>query len=172
MAIHHELDLTGRNSAQGQSAEAEFLALASSHGYAVRNATPHEDRTKHFDFVLLKDGKALKVEVKSKKSFCIWHKEQRTKNFFLVEFTGVAGYAGWLYGEADLVAFQEENGFYLVPRKTLVEIAEAKCDRKKWVDHRENMLYKNYGRRDRLDEVSAILVNDVIATRNFTFWKK
>lgn len=50
-------------------------------------------------------------------------------------------------------------------------IVEKLCS-EEFVDHRENMLYKTYGRRDRQDEVSAILVNDVIATRNFSFWKK
>ena len=171
MAIHHELDTTGRMAAQGQNAEDEFIALARAQGYAVRMATSYEDRIKHFDCVLLKNGKSHKVEIKSKKNFCIWHKGRRIKDFFLVEFVGVAGHAGWLYGEADLVAFQEENGFYLVPRKTLVEVAEKLCS-EEFVDHRENMLYKTYGRRDRKDEVSAILVNDVIVTRNFGFWKK
>lgn len=171
MAIHHELDLTGRNASQGQSAEDAFCSLARAQGYAIRMATPHEDRIKHFDCVIFKNGKSYKIEIKSKKNFCVWHKERRTKDFFLVEFVGVTGHAGWLYGEANLVAFEVENGFYLVPRKTLVEIAEAKCS-KQFVDHRENMLYKTYGRRDRQDEVSAILVNDIIATRNFSFWKK
>jgi len=27
------------------------------------------------------------------------------KDFFLVEFVGVTGHAGWIYGNADLVAF-------------------------------------------------------------------
>lgn len=171
MAIHHELDTTGRCAAMGETAEQQFVAIAKAHGYTVTQATPNQDRLDHFDYTIAKDGKAFKVEVKSKKGFGIYHNGRRTTDFFLVEFVGVAGFAGWLYGKADLVAFQEENGFYLVPRKTLVEVAEAKCS-EEFVDRRENMLYKTYGRRDRQDEVSAILVNDIIATRNFSFWKK
>lgn len=172
MAIHHELDLTGRMSAQGQAAENVFFDLAASKGYRVQLADRYQETREHWDCRLTKDGSpSLTVEIKSQKSFSIFHNGKRTKDFFLVEFVGVAGHAGWLYGKANLVAFEVENGFYLVPRKTLVEIAEAKCS-PQFVDRRENMLYKTYGRRDRQDEVSAILINDVISTRNFSFWKK
>lgn len=169
MAIHHELDTTGRCAEMGATAENQFIALAKSQGYTVTPATSHQDRIEHFDFIISKGGKSIKVEVKSKKGFSVLHNGRRTNSFFLVEFVGVAGFAGWLYGKADLVAFQESNGFYLVPRKTLAEVAEAKCS-EEFVERRENMLYKTYGRRDRQDEVSAILINDILITRNFSFW--
>jgi hypothetical protein len=92
-------------------------------------------------------------------------------NFFLVEFLGVAGYAGWTFGKADVFAFEETNGFYLVPANTFREVAEKLCT-KNWVSDKKDMLYNRYGRKDRLDEVSAILQSDIIATRNFAFWKK
>lgn len=172
MAIHHELDATGRMATQGQNAENLFFSLAKSKGYKVEIASPYQETREHWDCRLSKDGSpSLTVEIKSQKSFSILHNGRRTKDFFLVEFVGVTGHDGWLYGKANLVAFEVENGFYLVPRKTLVEIAEKLCS-KEFVDRKENMLYKTYGRRDRQDEVSAILLNDVIATRNFSFWKK
>jgi hypothetical protein len=125
----------------------------------------------HFDFLIEKGEKRYKVEVKSKKGFSILHNGRMTRDFFLVEFVGVTGYKGWLYGQADLVAFEEENGFYLVPRKTLAEVSGKLC-KLDWVDHKTQMLYKTYGRKDRQDEVSAILINDILVTRNFSFWKK
>lgn len=156
---------------QGRSAENVFIAMAKSKGYTVTLANPHQERVEHWDVRLEKSGSpSLTVEIKSAKSFPILHKGERTKNFFLLENKGVSGHDGWLWGKANVVAFEAENGFYIVPRKTLVEIFQKKCA-KEWVDRREFMLYKTYGRRDRQDEVSAILISDVTATRNFSFWK-
>ena len=171
MSIHHHLDTSGRCAAMGQSAEDTFAALAKEQGFTVKKSSDHQDRIEHFDFLIEKGGKRYRVEVKSKKGFSILHKGRMIRDFFLLEFVGVTGRAGWLYGQADLVAFQEENGFYLVPRKTLVEVGEKLCTRE-WVDDKKQMLYKNYGRKDRQDEVSAILVNDILVARNFSFWKK
>ena len=172
MPIHHQqFDPTGFDFRKGQNAEDSFHILAKSKGYAVRESRPDEDRIGHYDFVISKDGKSYKVEVKSKKLFHIRHKGRMISDFFLVEFVGVAGFAGWSYGQADLFAFEEENGFYLVPAKTFREVAEKLCSNE-WVTDKKDMLYKRYGRKDRQDEVSAILLNDVIITRNFSFWKK
>jgi hypothetical protein len=94
-----------------------------------------------------------------------------TKDFLLIEWKGITGHDGWIWGKADLIAFERQDGFYMIPRKTLLELGQKLCA-ETWVDRREEMLYKTYGRRDRQDAVSAILLNDVIATRNFSFWKK
>lgn len=155
----------------GQNAENAFAVLAISKGYLVRESNPNEDRIGHYDFTLSKGGKNLKVEVKSKKMFRILHKGRMIADFFLVEFLGVAGFAGWTYGKADVFAFEWDNGFYLVPSRTFREVAEKLCTNE-WVTDKKNMLYKRYGRKDRQDEVSAILISDITDTKNFSFWKK
>lgn len=156
---------------KGQNAEDIFCALAKSKGYSVTLANPRQERIEHWDCLLSKDGKSLKVEIKSKKMFHLFHRGRTISDFFLVEFLGVAGYAGWSYGKADVFAFEWDNGFYLVPAKTFREVAERLCSNE-WVIDKKNMLYKRYGRKDRQDEVSAILISDITDTKNFSFWKK
>lgn len=170
MAIHHELDLSGRANSQGQSAESLFVELAKKHGHRVTPANSYQERIEHWDFLLTKE-KNLRVEVKSLKTFAVLHNGRMTKDFLLIEWKGVSGHDGWIWGKADLIAFERQDGFYMVPRKTLLELGEKLCSQE-WVDRRENMLYKQYGRKDREDCVSAILLGDLIATRNFSFWKK
>ena len=50
-----------------------------------------------------------------------------------VEFNNVNGNDGWLYGEADYIAFERQNNFTLVNRKELVKIAEELVDLKNTV---------------------------------------
>jgi len=171
MAIHHYLDTTGRAAAIGVRAEDAFEALAKASGFAVEKSTRNQDMREHWDFRITKDGKSHRVEVKGEKDFAVLSNGQMTRDFFLVEFVGVTGHAGWLYGQADLVAFEKNGGFYVVPRNTLVSVAEKLCSTD-WVKEKRHMLYKSYGREGRQDEVSAILINDIIATRSFSFWKK
>jgi len=170
MAIHHELDLSGRANSQGENAESLFVELAKKHGHKVTPANTHQERVEHWDFLLTKE-KNLRVEVKSLKTFAVLHNGRMTKDFLLIEWKGVSGHDGWIWGKADLIAFERQDGFYIVPRKTLLELGEKLCSQE-WVDRREDMLYKQYGRKDREDCVSAILLGDIIATRNFSFWKK
>lgn len=167
MAIQHRLDKDGRDFRAGENTEAAFERLIKSKGYSVRESTKDEDRLEHFDFTISKGKASYRVEVKGKKRFKIFDRGRKTSEFLLVEFTGVTGHKGWLYGNADLVAFQMANdGFLVVPRKTLVKIAEEKCSPEE-VDRRDDMLYKSYGRKDREDRVSAIRVSDIIETNNY-----
>ena len=170
MAIHHPLDLSGKSNSQGQNAESLFVELAKKQGFRVTPANNHQERIEHWDFLLTKE-KNLRVEVKSLKTFGVLHNGRMTKDFLLIEWKTVTGHDGWIYGKADLIAFERQDGFYLVPRKTLLDLAEKLCA-EIWVDKRENMLYRQYQRKERKDIVSAILLSDVIETRNFSFWKK
>lgn len=171
MAIHHHLDTTGRAATIGMRAEDSFVAQAKLQGFTVQKSNHHQDIREHWDFLITQGGKSQRVEVKGEKDFAILHNGQMTRDFFLVEFVGVTGHDGWLYGKADLVAFEKGGGFYIVPRTTLVAVAEKLCSTE-WVTEKKKMLYKSYGREGRQDEVSAILISDILATRSFSFWKK
>lgn len=156
---------------KGQSAEDVFCALAKAKGYSVTLANPHQERIEHWDCLLTKDGKSLKVEIKSKKNFGILRNGQMIRDYLLVEFAGISGERGWLYGKADLIAYEQEKSFLLVGREYLLSVACEKCSAE-WVERREQMLYRNYGRKDRLDQVSAILLLDLQDKNKFCFWKK
>lgn len=171
MATMNHLDTTGSAFEAGQKTEDRFAAIARASGYSVTNANSRQERIDHFDFIIQRDKGPLRVEVKGIKNFAILHNGRMTKDFFLIEWVGVAGFQGWIDGKADIIAFEREDGFYLVPRKTLLNVASRLCS-SDLVSSREKMLYKSYRRNGRMDEVSAILISDILATRNFTFWKK
>jgi hypothetical protein len=170
MAIHHELDLSGRANLQGESAESLFADLAKKHGFKVTPANSYQERIEHWDFLLTKE-KNLRVEVKSLKTFAVLHNGRMTRNYLLVEFAGVSGQRGWVYGKADFIAYELKDYFLLVSREYLLAVACKKCSAE-WVDKREEMLYRNYGRKDRLDQVSAILISDIEDKNKFCLWKK
>lgn len=161
MAHHYQQDTTGSDFKRGSDVEDKFAAIARSYGYSVKEATRKQDMLEHFDFILQKDGKApVTVEVKSMKNWPILHNGKSTKDFVIVEFRGITGHWGWLYGSAHWVAFERQDHFLLIPRSDLERISLKKVGTD-WVERRENMLYNLYGRKDRLDEVSALLVSDI-----------
>lgn len=172
MAHQNTFDTTGVCFSQGQKAEDIFASVAKQKGFNVSPANKREELSEHFDFwVVSPQGKKLKVEVKSQRAFPVVNNGKLVRDFVLVEFQGVTGHKGWLYGKSDLIAFEYGDGFYLVPRSTVVQVAEKLCNGN-FVDRKEHMLYNRYNRKGREDEVSAILLNDLIVTRNFSFWKK
>ncbi len=157
---------------KGENAERSFEQLALLNGYNITPATPQQERFEHWDFRITKDsGCNLTVEVKSKKAFPILdEKGEKTFDFVLLELLGITGKDGWLYGKANIIAFEWSNGFYLVPRTTLIQLVDSKLNRKR-VDSKDKMLYKLYAREGRKDLCTAVLLNDIVATRNFSFWK-
>lgn len=111
--------------AMGTQAEQNFLRFCSSHkNIKIRKATKYENMVLHYDFVVnVKDHKYHRVEVKAIKS------RRRglppDPRVIFVELKDIHGNPGWLYGKADLIAFQQIDGFLLVPREFLVKRVET-----------------------------------------------
>ena len=79
-----------------------------------------------------------------------------------VEFNNVNGNDGWLYGEADYIAFERQNNFTLVNRKELVKIAEELVDLKNTVSSSKLAKYKAYRRYGRSDLISMMELDKII----------
>ena len=171
MAHHNEQDKSGRCFEQGQKAEDFFADIARSKGYQVQSANRFQETREHWDFLLVGKTQSFKVEVKSKKAFPVFHNGKKTFDWILVEFSGITGHAGWMYGKADHVAFEMDDHFLSIPRTQLVALAEnlISTDR---VSRKEEMLYKSYGRQGRQDEVGGVLVSDLLMYGNCWKWEK
>lgn len=159
------------DTARGNASEEAFRNLAIKNGFSVVKSTVEDDRHRHFDFIITKNT-PLRIEVKGLKRFPILNNDRTTNHFLLIEWANVNGKQGWIFGDADLIAFEREDGFMLIPRRHLMEVAKKLCKDGKNVARREEMLYNYYTRDGRDDRVSAIMIDDIVATRQFKFWRK
>lgn len=149
----------------GNQAELSFYNLMVAKGNSCEKAPAELDMHGHVDFII--NGQH-KVEVKGLKR--AKRSDSSTKNDWIyVEFKNVRGDAGWLYGKADYIAFEQPDGFIVVPRIKLLEYAETHC-KLEWVNRPAP--YKSYRRRDRPDEhVSVIILSDMIRDIPHAYFK-
>ena len=110
------------------------------------------------------------MDVKSKKR--VSRKTENVQDDLIwIEFRTVRDTKGWLFGSADLIAFENQNGFKIVERKTLVRVINKLVKIHVKVDKPEDALYKVYTRKGRPDEITLIKTND-LAPILWDEWKK
>ena len=157
---------------RGDQAEGLFLKSASSRGYSYKKSSQDEDINEHWDYLIEKDGKSWKVEVKAMKRI------QRTDSnvqdeWIWIELHGVRQYdAGWLYGsKADVIAFEMKDSFILVKRDDLIELVERVVNFNTRVNSASEARYKIYQRPGRPDKISLI-ESKYLKTIQNTEWNK
>lgn len=152
----------------GDKAENAFMKIAKSNGLEISESSRHENMRKHIDYWVWKpDSKDKKwsVDVKSRKRTNRKDKSVQDDLVWL-EFQNVNGNKGWLYGEADVIAFERADDFILVNRKTLVEAAEKLVDQNTLVNSANKAKYNLYKRFDRDDRVSMVEMKDILALKH------
>lgn len=162
MAYKNKYDQTGSAFEMGEKAESIFVSTMKKHNFSIRPSSRDEE-FKHIDFhVTDSKGSSFSVEVKSRKK--IKRGDDKVNDELVwVEFKNVRGMRGWLYGSADLVAFEREFDFLLVSRKLLARMCEKLCDLTKINTNPKMPLYTGYQRRDRDDLVSLIKMSDIVS---------
>ena len=157
----------------GQEAEETFAELAELNGYIVEEATSYSNIVEHIDFNLTsRQGISdFSVDVKARKKSRrgdTWYVDQ----MIWVEFHNVAGKKGWLYGEADKIAFEREKDFAIVDRKDLTKFCE-RAVAPIFVKSPAESLYKIYRRKTRKDVISKVLMIDIVdEIENIIYWNK
>lgn len=136
---------------EAEKAFAEFFDV-------FKFASPEHDINGHWD-VEIDVGTKIKVDVKSLK------KENRydaftNENFHWIEIKNVMGKKGWLYGEADMFAFELEDYWVMVEKKALQDFIANKCKGKKIGTIKS--VYDLYRRKDRKDVVVKIKTIDLM----------
>ena len=150
---------------EGEQGEKRFKKIIESFGLLVREASFKENVHQHIDFFVegktdkLRDFK-FSVDVKARKRTSRGSNEY-DEEYTWVEFKNVQGRKGWLYGEADKIAFEVEKGFLMVDREDLVKWCEEKVDFKKSVRTAASAIYKVYTRKGRDDLITRIKTKDI-----------
>jgi hypothetical protein len=154
----------------GQSAESQFASVAQTKGWKIVEASKEGNIEDHYDYEISKDDHHYRVDVKSKKRV-----SRKTGNvqddFIWVEFRTVRDTKGWLFGSADLIAFENQNGFKIVERKALVRVINKLVKLHVKVSKPEDALYKVYTRKGRPDEITMIKASDLDSIL-WDEWKK
>lgn len=99
----------------------------------------------------------IKVDVKAQP------KGKQSHSYRWVEITNVRGASGWLYGKADIIAFEYDEYWMLVPRRALVRLVESKLQgavtSKDWSGNPQP--FHTHTRTDRADVVTMVPVVDL-----------
>jgi hypothetical protein len=154
----------------GQGAESQFAELAMKHGWIISPASGQSNINEHFDYLMTKDGRTFKVEVKSLKR--VNRRDANTQDHYVwMELRNVRGEKGWLYGHADLIAFEMTHAFRIVRRTELVELVEKLVDFETTVGSSKDALYKLYSRTGRPDLLTIIKADDLLKI-TYKKWNK
>jgi hypothetical protein len=154
----------------GEKAEGVFAEMASQSGWQVSPSSKDENIDQHWDFCISKDAENFKVEVKSAKRINRTDNESQS-DYTWVELRNVRGKIGWLFGKADLIAFEKESSFIFVKRLDLLAVVNKKVNLVAKVNSTKDALYKIYTRAGRKDKLTLLRTSDIEEIK-FMEWKK
>ena len=154
----------------GENAEQLFIVLAVKSGWKISASSKDENIDEHWDFLIEKDKESFKVEVKSKKRINRSDKDEQIALIW-VELRNVKGDTGWLFGKADLIAFEKEKSFIFVKRLDLLALVNKKVNLVAKVRDPKDALYKIYTRVGRKDKLTLLPSNDIEEIK-FMEWNK
>ena len=146
---------------RGKKTEEMFSSIAKSKGYSVIKTDSKTDVRLHIDLYMMRGDDVIGVDVKGR----------NLVNQIWCEFKNVAGDRGWMYGEADIIAFDmtEMEGFCLVDRVELVGFCEQEVEDK--VVYSKSQAYrKKYQRYERKDQITPLDIGDLKSLSSYTFW--
>ena len=155
----------------GERAEGLFVSMARQYGWQVSASSKDENIDEHWDYRIEKEPKNFKIEVKSAK------RVHRNDDGIQFEYTWVEIHGvrpkdtGWLFGKADLIAFEKQNSFIFVKRLDLLALVNKKVNLVAKVRDPKDALYKIYTRAGRKDKLTLLRTLDVEQIK-FMEWKK
>jgi hypothetical protein len=139
---------------KGKSVERAFCEVLKAQGYDVVVSSVMEDMKEHWDVMF----NGMKVDVKGLKKVTR-RDEDVNENFHWLELVNVRGEWGSVYGKADLFAFESEEYWILVEKKTLHELIKKKCVKQMVAFP---TLYRMYQRSDRKDILTLVKTIDLM----------
>lgn len=144
----------------GQKSEALFAEMAKQRGWKVTTASRAGNIEEHYDYEVSQNGVSYRVDVKSRKRIARGDAEMQDERIW-VELKSVRNTKGWLFGGADLIAFETQAGFKIVKRKDLVKVVNDLVDFKFRAETAADALYKIYSRANRPDQIVQIKISDL-----------
>ena len=87
--------------------------------------------------------------------------QKPNSNIIFIEIKSVGGNKGWIYGDADYIAFQKPDGFLIFPRKNLQKFTDSNLEFMPLVE-KSGLTWTTYSRKNRDDLVAIFPVNKLI----------
>jgi hypothetical protein len=144
----------------GERAENLFILLAVRMGWKVSISSQHENIHEHWDYLIERKTESYRVEVKSEKRL-MRNEDVPQQNFIWVELKNVHGELGWLFGRADLIAFERGRTFLIITTNDLKKLVKEKVDLKSIVKNPNEALYRIYQRKGRKDKLTLLPMKDI-----------
>ena len=138
---------------RGKTVEQQFATLLNDPVFATIKQDIHE----HWDVI---DVMGLKYDVKGMKKYRR-SDDKPTDRLHWIELRNVNGKNGWLYGNADIIAFETRKWWLLVERKDLVQFVEGIIFGDFTVDKPEP--YRLYQREGRSDLLTILPTVDLLS---------
>lgn len=166
MAYRNQYDYTGHKAKNGERAEKLFASLVVNVG-GTASPSSLQEQFKGIDFHVDLSGK---VDVKSLSRN---RKMDETKESPLIwlELKNVQGRKGWVYNEADYIAFERTKEFLVVKRLSLVDLIDNLVDLNDMVLSPSECMYNVYSRVGRKDLLTKVTVDDVRTCNHYTLPK-
>ena len=167
----NKYDKTGECLQSGLGAEQLFDQIATSKHLEIKSAKRRDNIQKHIDKYITDDIGTWSVDIKARK------KTRRSNNnaqddWIWIEFQNVRGNTGWLYGEADYIAFETQDNFVIVKKDSLIKYVEGAVDMGKSVKYSGEAKYKTYRRAGRNDLLTMVELSEIKNNCEHSIWEK
>ena len=167
----NKYDKTGECLQTGLGAAQIFDKIAELKCFEVRNAKRRENMQKHIDKYVTDDAGTWSVDIKARKK-TRRSNDNAQDDWIWIEFQNVRGNTGWLYGEADYIAFETQDNFVIVKKDSLIEYVEGAVDMGKSVKYSGEAKYKTYRRAGRNDLLTMAELSEIKNNCEHSIWEK
>ena len=167
----NKYDKTGECLQTGLGAEQLFDQIAESKSLEIKNAKRRENIQKHIDKYVTDDVGTWSVDIKARKK-TRRSDDNAQDDWIWIEFQNVRGNSGWLYGEADRIAFETQDNFIIVDRSSLIDYVENAVDMGKAVKYSSQARYKTYRRANRNDLLTMVELSEIKKNCEYFIWEK
>jgi hypothetical protein len=169
---------------EGANSEKLFCSLALKNNWKIASVSQEVNMKHHVDFIISKNNLQFKVDVKAQKRLS--RRMSVQDEWIAIEFVGVSyprtniiqfsntpfnpanpnfllgsGKKGWIYGEADIIAFEMNSHFLLVDKQRLLQHCIEKINFATRVHASALAKYHVFSRPDRGDLISFINKKDL-----------
>ena len=167
----NKYDKTGECLQTGLGAEQLFDQIAASKHLEVKNAKRRDNIQKHIDKYVIDDVGTWSVDIKARKK-TRRSDDNAQDDWIWIEFQNVRGNTGWLYGEADCIAFETQDNFVIVKKDSLIKYVEGAVDMGKSVKYSGEAKYKTYRRAGRNDLLTMVELSEIKNNCEYSIWEK
>jgi hypothetical protein len=172
MTYQNSLDKSGKCKTINKNSIKKFIEITKANGIKVKKSSKEEDIKNHIDYWIEKNGKVYSIDIKGIKSNNRKSDDPDYK-WIWIEYKNTQGNKGWLYGDQDLIGFEQNDSFLIVNREELRALCEkiAPFEVSNIVTTPEEAKRKIYSRNGRLDILTRIHIDDILDNIKSWEWK-